>query len=135
MSFLGITKADFKNSGWNIAVCAFPFFAGLATAWGVDKLGRRIFKFSDPESIAYLRLKVCACAIGTVASFPVATLMPDLVPFAGKKILHFCWLVILDIGGVVPGFYGQRSLYVIGFAGALMGAFNETFLQDTPEDK
>jgi ABC-type spermidine/putrescine transport system permease subunit II len=122
---LGITRGDLKNSLWNTAVCSFPFFAGLGTAWALHKLGCHIFKIREKASIPSLRVQLFACVVGTVFSFPVATLMPDLVHFPGKKILSFFLLTVLDIGGVVPGFYGQRSLYVIGFTGAVMGAFHE----------
>lgn len=128
---IGITKGDLKNSLWNTAVCSFPFFAGLGTAWALHKLGCRVFKTREKSSFHALRVKLFACVVGTVFSFPVATLMPDLVPFSGKKILQFFWLTLLDVGGVIPGFYGQRSLYVIGFTGAVIGAFHQNLFSDS----
>ena len=122
---LGITRADLTNSSWNTLVCSAPFFAGLASAWAVNKLGCWALKIKTDEkrSSDALRMKLFACAIGTAVSLPAISNMPPLVPFSGKKILQFVWLTLLNVGGVIPGFYGQRSLYVIGFTGAFTGAF------------
>jgi hypothetical protein len=123
MSTIEITGADFTNSSWNALVCCAPFLTGYATAWAVDKVGRWTLHINGKSSSDALRMKLFACTIGAALSFSVASNMPPLISFSGKKVLQLAWLVLLDVIGVIPGFYGQRSLYVIGFIGAFTGAF------------
>ena len=127
-----ITVSDFTNSFWNTLVCSAPFIGGFATAWAVNKVGCWAFNVKNKRSSDSIRVKLFACAIGTAVSFPIASSMPDLVPFSGKKILQLVWLAVLDIGGVIPGFYGQRSLFAIGFTGAFTGSFIDLISKSKP---
>lgn len=126
-----ITGADFTNSSWNALMCCAPFITGYATAWAVNTVGRWALNIHGKSNSDALRMKLFACTIGTAVSFSVASGMPSLVPFSGKKVLQLAWLILLDVAGVIPGFYGQRSLYVIGFTGAFTGAFmNDLILKN-----
>lgn len=126
-----ITGADFTNSSWNAVICCAPFIAGYATAWAVNSVGRWALNIYGKSNSDALRMKLFACTIGAAASFSVASSMPQLVSFSGEKVLQLAWLILLDVAGVIPGFYGQRSLYVIGFTGAFTGAFmNDLILKN-----
>ena len=127
MSILGVTKDDFVGSAWNTLVCSAPFVAGMGTAWVVNKIGRKLLcKESSKDTFL---IKGYAFAVGAAVSLSIASRMPQLVPFAGKKILQFFLLTVLDVGGVIPGYFGQRSLCVIGFTGAFIGSFMDNLEQ------
>lgn len=125
MPLLGITSNDLMNSGYNSLITSTTLLTCMGTAWVVNEMGHRAFaikgyRFSTPS----LMMKGFSFAVGAAVTFPLVSRMPSLAPFAGKQTLHFSWLVLLDLGGVIPGYFGQRSLYVVGFSGAFFGAFN-----------
>ena len=98
----------------------------MGTAWVINKIGRKLLcKESSKDTFL---IKGYAFAVGAAVSLSIASRMPQLVPFAGKKILQFFLLTVLDVGSYFADF-GQRSLCVIGFTGAFIGSFMDNLEQ------
>ncbi len=128
MSILRVSKSDFTDSLRNSWIATTPLVVGGATAWGVNKLGCKLLKIDDRKlSSDSILMKAIAIASGIAVSFPVAAYMPLLTHFPRQKILHLVGLTLFDLYGVIPGYFGQRSLYVMGFIGSCLGPFLDPF--------
>jgi hypothetical protein len=117
--FIFGTYDDFINSGWNTLVASAPFFAGMGAAWGINMISRKVFKTHKPSTL----MKGCAFVIGAAVSVPVALRMPQLVPFSGGQIFKL-WFCPFAMAGTTMGYFGQRSLFVVGFGAAYIGTSN-----------
>jgi len=119
--FIFGTFEAFTSSSWNLLVGSAPYLAGMGTAWGVNILARKLLNVRTPSSDTLL--KGFAFTLGAAVSVAIALRMPQLVSFSGAQIFQL-WFCPFAIAGTILGYFGQRSLIVIGLGGAYLGISN-----------
>ena len=124
-----VSLGDILGSGWNSLLIFPPFFAGAATASAIHRLGHFFIspKSTDFEKIKSLAVRAVAFIVGCNVGFYVAGRM-SLIPFSAEKALRIATLAVTAPGASL-GWYGTRSLCVIGAVGALFGTFYDKFPQ------
>jgi hypothetical protein len=144
-----ITRADISGYLWNSLVCCAPLVAGGATAYAINKyahqhLVRKLpFKsanslicttlsFIAGASVSFLAVRLLSASGGTLFSFTAdkairletlnVVMLAAATPisaFFGTPLLRFFQVPLFLRAAAVSGYFGERSLYVIGTLSSL----------------
>jgi hypothetical protein len=161
-SLRSVTKADITDYLWNSLIACAPYFAGGTTAHMLNTFAhksmpeklpaRRVFSilcttgsFIVGAAVSYFVIRFLASFNGNLAPFTadkavkleMLVLVPILAinPIARLFKVHLTntYFIPYIVGvGAFTGYFGQRSLYVIGALTALHAAVNAAIIKHPP---
>jgi len=144
-----ITKADITGYLWNALACTTPLIAGGGTAYAINQYAHKHWvdkapfksaasllftavSFMAGASISFFAIRILSANGATLSAFTaekalkLETLhvvsMAAIAPisrFFGAPISHFFQIPMFFGAAAVSGYFGERSLYVIGALSAL----------------
>jgi hypothetical protein len=148
-----ITSADISGNLWNSLVCSAPLLTGKKTAYRINQFAHKhwvcklplaslIFttiSFIIGSSVSFLAIRVLSAYSWPLSSFTADKALRlaalDIIVleasapisdfFLGAPISSlFSESMQVGVVAAVSGYFGERSLYVIGALSALKGAIN-----------
>jgi hypothetical protein len=149
-----ITRADISGYLWNSLVCSAPLVAGGATAYAINNyahqhlVSKLPFKsasslicttvsFIIGASVSFFVVRLLSANSGTLSSFTadkalrletlhvvVLAAAAPISLFFGSPLFRFFQAPLFLGAAAVSGYFGERSLYVIGALSALTFAVN-----------
>ena len=144
-----ITRADISGYLWNSLVCSAPLVAGGAAAYAINNYAHQhwvsklpfksatslvftTISFIAGASVSFFAVRLLSANGGTLSSFTadkalrletlhvvVLTAATPISLFFGSPLLRFFQLPMFFGAAAVSGYFGERSLYVIGALSAL----------------
>ncbi len=156
-----ITKADISGYLWNALACTTPLIAGGGTAYAINQYAHKHWvdkapfksvasvlftavSFMAGASISFFAIRILSANGATLTAFTaekalkletlhVVTLaaITPIAMFFRTPIFHFFQIPMFFGAAAVSGYFGERSLYVIGALSALHFAVRASF---TPPD-